>query len=146
MNTFLFSWNPVKFSWPELAAQCAEVKSGERVIEDWSCASHKKVRPGDRAFISLVGSKKRGIFASGHVASEPFIDHNMHGKLSTRVLIEFDVLLNPDHEAILPLALLQQEGRTAKQLWTPQASGILIKPDIAGELEGLWHDFLVTRG
>ncbi|MES2689385.1 MAG: HNH endonuclease, partial [Bacteroidota bacterium] len=79
------------------------------------------------------------------VASEPFIDHNMHGRLSTRVLIGFDVLLNPHDEGILPLALLQQGARTAKQLWTPQASGILIKPGIAGELEGLWHDFLTTE-
>lgn len=145
LNAFLFSWNPVKFSWPELAEQCAEVKAGERVIEDWSCASHKKVRPGDRAFVSLVGSKKRGIFASGYVASEPFTGHNMHGRQAMRVLIEFDVLLDPDTELILSLDVLQQGSRTAKQLWTPQASGILIKPEIASELEGIWHDFLIAK-
>lgn len=143
MNTFLFSWNPVKFRWPELAEQSAQVRSGEKVIEDWSCASHKKIRVGDRAFVSLVGSKTRGIFASGFVVSEPFPGTSRHGKPNYRVLIEFDVLLDPDRQPILTLDLLQR-GRTAKQLWTPQASGIVIRPEVANELEGLWHDFLVN--
>lgn len=115
------------------------------MIEDWSCASHKKVRVGDRAFVSVVGNGPRGIFASGYVASEPFTDHNMHGRLSTRVLIGFDVLLNPYEEEILALDLLKA-GYTARQLWTPQASGISIKDEAAGELELLWQDFLNNRG
>lgn len=144
MNAFLFSWNPIKFEWPELAAQSALVKAGAQVIEDWSCASHKKVRQGDRAFISIVGNGPRGIFASGYIASEPFIDYNMHGRLSQRVLIGFDVLLDVYSEDILTLDLLKT-GNTAKQLWTPQASGISIKADVAEELELLWKDFLRGR-
>lgn len=145
MSTFLFSWNPIKFEWPEIAGQAALVKAGEKVIEDWSCASYKKVRPGDRAFISVVGSGPRGIFASGYIASEPFIDLNMHGKLSQRVLIGFDVLLNPYAEPVLSLDLLKT-GRMAKQLWTPQASGISVKEDAAEELEEMWREFLRGKG
>src|SRR6187402_3597298 len=94
INTFLFAWNPVKFEWPEIGEQSALLRSGEKVIESWSCASHKKIKKGDRAFVSIVGSGQRGIFASGFVVSEPFIGKNRRGRDAYRVLIDFDVLLD----------------------------------------------------
>jgi hypothetical protein len=143
-NTFLFCWNPIKFSWPEIGEQSDLVRSGGKVQESWTCASHKKVKPGDRAFFSIVGVKERGIFASGTVSSEPFIGKNRKGNDAYRVMVEFDVLLDPSHEPILTLEILNI-GRMEKQLWTPQASGIIIKPELLEELELLWEDFLSTR-
>jgi 5-methylcytosine-specific restriction protein A len=144
LNTFLFAWNPVKYPWPEIGEQCEHLRAGEKVIEDWSCASHKKIRPGDRAFLVLVGAEPRGIFGSGYVASEPFIGKDHRGNMKNRVLIDFDVLLDPNTETILTLDLLNM-GKMAKQVWAPQASGIVIKPEITGELEALWEDFLRTK-
>ncbi|MES2133580.1 MAG: hypothetical protein V4506_14625 [Bacteroidota bacterium] len=141
INTFLFAWNPIKFAWPEIKDLSEQLKRGKKVTEDWSCASHKKIKKGDRAFLSLVGVEPRGIFASGYVASEPFIGKNKRGKENYRVLIEFDVLLNPDKETILTLDIIKI-GKLEKQQWTPQASGISIKPEITEELEALWQDFL----
>jgi len=143
INTFLFAWNPVKFEWPEIAEQSQLLRSGGKVVEDWSCASHKKVKKGDRAFISLVGVGTRGIFASGYIVSEPFIGRNKKGKENYRVLIDLDVLLNPNAEPILTLDLLAI-GKLGKQLWTPQASGISIRPELTEELEALWEDFQNT--
>jgi len=142
-NTFLFGWNPVKYEWREINECIHALRKGESVKEDWSCAS-KKVKPGDRAFLSVLGVEPRGIFASGYVASELFLGKNHRGNMANRVMIEFDVLLNPAKESILTLDLLKI-GNLEKQLWTPQASGISIRPELVEELEALWQDFLQTR-
>jgi hypothetical protein len=141
LKTFLFAWNPVKYPWPEIGEQCQQLKAGKKIIESWSCASHKKVRPGDRAFLVLVGAEPRGIFGSGYMASEPFIGKDHRGNMKHRILIDFDVLLDPKKETILTLSLLSI-GKMARQVWAPQASGIIIKPEITDELEALWEDFL----
>jgi hypothetical protein len=143
-NTFLFSWNPIKFRWPEIGEQSELLRNGGKVEDSWTCASHKKVQTGDRAFFSIVGVKQRGIFASGYISSPPFIGKNRKGNDAYRVRVEFDVLLDPATEPILTLDILNI-GRMEKQLWTPQASGIAIKAELLEELEALWQDFLSTR-
>ncbi|PBQ30857.1 hypothetical protein CNR22_03395 [Sphingobacteriaceae bacterium] len=143
-NTFLFSWNPIKFSWPDIGEQSEFLRSGGKVEDSWTCASHKKIQPGDRAFVSVVGVEPRGIFASGHVSSLPFLGKNRKGTMTHRVLINFDVLLDPAKESILTLDILAL-GRLEKQVWTPQASGISIKKEFVEELELLWQDFLLSK-
>jgi hypothetical protein len=143
MNTYLFAWNPVKYEWHGIDECIEALKRGESVKEDWSCAS-KKVKPGDRAFLSVVGAEPRGIFASGYVASDLFLGKNHRGHMANRVMIAFDVLLNPAKESILTLDILNI-GNLEKQLWTPQASGISIRPGLVEELEALWQDFLQHR-
>lgn len=121
------------------------VRRGEKVIDSWTCSSHKKIRMGDRAFISVVGVKPVGIFASGYVASGPFKGLSRNHKPNYRVLIDLDVLLDPNTAKILTLDILNMSSKMAKQLWTPQGSGITINPEITEELEGLWGDFLETE-
>ena len=117
------------------------LKSGKSVSETWTCVSHKKVKPGDRAFFSKVGAEPRGIFASGYVTSEPFLSEGRKGKDISCVTVEFDVLLDPATAPILTLDILKI-GKLEKQLWTPQSSGIIIKPEFVEELEMVWGDFL----
>ena len=141
MNTFLFAWNPVKWPWPEIGESVALLNSGKKVSEMWNCVSHKKVKPGDRAFFSKVGSEPRGIFASGYITSEPFLSKGRKGKDIFCVTIDFDILLDPETTPILTLDILNI-GKLEKQLWTPQSSGITIKTEFAEELEMVWKDFL----
>jgi 5-methylcytosine-specific restriction protein A len=141
MNTFLFAWNPIKWPWPEISESIALLKTGKKVSERWTCVSHKKIKPGDRAFISKVGAEPRGIFASGYISSEPFLSKGRKGKDVFCVNIDFDVLLDPDTMPILTLDILNV-GKLEKQLWTPQSSGITIKEEFAEELELVWEDFL----
>ncbi|MEO5645187.1 MAG: hypothetical protein ABIQ40_18060 [Bacteroidia bacterium] len=141
MNTFLFAWNPVKWPWPEISEHVALLKASHTVTERWTCASHKKIKNGDRAFFSKVGAEPRGIFASGFVTSDPFLSKGRKGKEIHFVMTRFDVLLDPDVTPILTLDILNI-GRLEKQLWTPQSSGISIKQEFSEELELLWKDFL----
>jgi len=143
--TYLFAWNPDKWEWTNLDEQIEDLKAGRKVIEEWSCTSHKRIRVGDRAFLTLVGSKGRGIVGSGYIASEPFLSKHWGGKekFIHNVMIEFDALLNPFREPYLTLELLKM-GPLEKQHWTPQTSGISIKPDLVEELEAVWKDFIST--
>lgn len=145
-HTYLFAWNPAKWPWPTLEQDIEQLEISGRLTDRWTCRSHKKVKPGDRAFLVKVGAAPRGIFASGYVASEPFLSgyQSDPGKNIHRVLIDFEVLLNPDKDPILTLDILRS-GALTQQEWTPQSSGISVRDDITGELEAVWFDFLTTQ-
>ena len=152
-NAYLFVWNPNKWSqWtdpnnePYIEKNIEELKNTGKVTLMWSCRSYKSIRPGDRAFLVRVGSTPRGIFGSGKVVSEPFLSQHWSGedKDVPRVLIEFDVLLNPDKDSILKLDNLEK-GNLSKQTWTPQSSGISIRQEVIDELEEEWFEFLRTQ-
>jgi hypothetical protein len=140
MKAYLFAWNPVKFRWEDIDDDIQKLAANGKLEEDWSVASHKTIRPGDRAYIVRVGTEPKGIFASGIISSEPFLA-SRKGRIYYRIHITLDVLLNPDKQPILILDILKT-GNLAVQTWTPQASGISIRPEIADELEGVWQDFL----
>jgi hypothetical protein len=140
MKAYLFGWNPIKFRWDDLDDDIAKLQAGHKLEEDWSVASHKTIQRGDRAYIVRVGVEPKGIFASGIISSKPFLALRK-GRTYHRIVIEFDVLLNPDKQPILTLDILKT-GNLATQTWTPQASGISIRPELVDDLEGVWQDFL----
>jgi 5-methylcytosine-specific restriction protein A len=152
-NTYLFVWNPDKWSqWTNpnyesnIEKNIEELKNTGKVTLKWTCTSHKSIRPGDRAFLVRVGSNPTGIFASGKIVSNPFLSPHWsgEGKGVPRVLIEFDVLLNPEKDTILPLETLNK-GILSKQTWTPRSSGVAIKREVVDELEKVWFDFLGSQ-
>jgi 5-methylcytosine-specific restriction protein A len=146
VSAFLFAWNPNKWNWTTLDQIIEQLENSGKVTERWSCVSHKTIKPGDRAFLVRLGSEPRGIMAAGYVASEPFLSRHWGGedKDVYRVLIDFEVLLNPATEPILTLDILKT-GNLEKQQWTPQSSGISIKAELIDELESVWFDFLTSQ-
>lgn len=143
MKAYLFGWNPIKFEWADIDEDIKNLAATGKYEDNWSVASHKTIQPGDRAYIVRVGVEPKGIFASGIISSAPYLAFRK-GRHYYRINISFDVLLNPDKEPILTLAILKT-GNLAAQTWTPQASGISIRPELVDELEGVWLDFLGTR-
>lgn len=146
VNTFLFAWNPNKWNWTTLDQSIEQIENSGKVTERWSCLSHKTIKPGDRAFLVRLGSEPRGIIAAGYVISKPFLSKHWsdEDKDIYRVLIDFEVLLNPEKEPILTLDILKI-GNLGIQEWTPQSSGISIKPELVEELETVWFNFLTTQ-
>jgi hypothetical protein len=140
MKAYLFGWNPVKWAWDNIDEDIQKLSAAGGLEETWSVASHKTIQPGDRAYIVRLGLEPKGIFASGIVSSAPFLALR-NGRTYYRVVITLDVLLNPDKQPILTLDILKT-GNLAIQTWTPQGSGISIKPELIDELEGVWQDFL----
>jgi hypothetical protein len=140
MKAYLFGWNPLKFAWEDIDKDIRKLKLTGKLTDNWSVASHKTIKPGDRAYIVRLGLEPKGIFASGYIASEPYLA-SRKGRIYHRIDIALDVLLNPDEERILGFDILKT-GDLALQTWAPQASGISIKPQLVDELEGVWQDFL----
>jgi len=140
MKAYLFGWNPTKFKWADLDDDIATLAKTGKLEDNWSVVSHKTIQPGDRAYIMRLGVEPKGIFASGYIASEPYLA-SRKGRIYHRITISVDVLLNPDKQPILTLDILKT-GNLAAQTWTPQASGISIRPELIDELEGVWLDFL----
>ncbi|MFA6088126.1 hypothetical protein [Mucilaginibacter sp.] len=143
MKAFLFGWNPIKFKWENIDGDIKRLKATGELVDNWSVASHKTIKPGDRAYIVRLGLEPKGIFASGFVSSEPYVAFRK-GRHYYRIDISFDILLNPDKEPILTFDILKT-GNLAEQTWAPQASGISIRPQLADELEGVWQDFLTSK-
>jgi len=139
-KAYLFGWNPAKWSWPDLDDDIKKLKASGKLEDNWSVISHKSIRPGDRAYLVRLGVEPKGIFGSGIIASDAYPAFR-NGRHYYRISIAVDVLLNPITENILSLDTLKT-GNLAAQNWTPQASGISIKPQLVDELEGVWLSFL----
>ena len=146
MKTFLFAWNPKKWDWTTLEQDIEEIENAGKTTKMWSVVSHKKIQPGDRAFLMRLGQEPKGIMAAGFVCSPPFLSKHWSGedKLVNRVMIEFEVILNSNSEPLLGLDFLNT-GNLVKGNWTPQASGTEINSEIANELETVWFRFLTTQ-
>lgn len=140
MKAYLFGWNPIKFPWENLPQDKLKLKQTGALEDNWSVASHKTIEVGDRAYIVRVGVEPKGIFASGYICTKPYHAFR-NGRSYFRIGIAMDVLLDPISEQILSIEILKT-GNLATQTWTPQASGISIKPELVDELEGVWLDFL----
>ena len=140
MKAYLFGWNPLKWPWKDLDKDIKKLAETGHLEDNWSVISHKSIKPGDRAYIVKVGVEPKGIFASGTIAAEAYRAFRSGGHYY-RITVALDVLLNPDKQPILTLDILKT-GNLAAQNWTPQASGISIRPELVDELEGVWQDFL----
>jgi 5-methylcytosine-specific restriction protein A len=135
MNTFLFAWNPKKWPWKHLEENFEELKTTGITKQMWSCRSHRTVRVGDRAFLIRLGGKDNGIIGAGYIVTEPFLAKHWDGsgRLTERVMIDFEDLVNRNEKPIISIDELKLEF--FNQHWSTQASGIIIKNEVADKLE-----------
>jgi hypothetical protein len=146
LNTYLLTWNPAKWPWPELAECIRAIKATGRYRERWSCGRNRKIVEGDRLFLLRQGLEPRGIVGSGWAVSEVFDDWHWDeakraaGQRVWCIEMEFDVLLNAEREPILPRARLN-DGILGQMYWDSQSSGILIPAEVARQLEVVWARF-----
>lgn len=145
MKAYLFTWNPKKWPWKDLATRANESAAGKIVHEPWSCsANFKRIKEGDRAFLVKLGNKgPNGIIASGWVKSAP--ESGLHwdpkkaalGKETFYAECEWERLLNPVVDEPLLLSELKT-GKLGSMHWTPQSSGVQISDEIIDDLEAKW--------
>ena len=147
MKTYLFTMNPTRWYWDDLDHTIDVIAQTGSVAQSWSAASHKKIQPGDRAFLMRLGVEPKGIIGAGFVTSYPYLAPPCSGenKLRYRVKIDFEVLLNPDKEPLLSLDLIKLGG-LENYNWSPRSSGVEIPQRYVDELEALWNEFLKMRG
>jgi 5-methylcytosine-specific restriction enzyme A len=146
MTTYLLTWNPSKWPWPELPDCIQEIKATGHYLERWSCGRNHKIVEGDRLFLLRQGLEPRGIVGAGRAVTIVFDDWHWDdakrasGQRALYIDVEFEVLLDADREPILPRAQLN-EGVLGQMYWDSQSSGILIPAEVAQQLEMVWMQF-----
>lgn len=141
VNTFLLTWNPVYGGLDEstIRRNVELTAQGKRAPGRWNTGgTTRKIQPGDRVFLLVLGSGDHGIFASGFVTSEVYkeVHWNDPRKLANYVDLEWDEFLEPADA--LPGDVLQTVF-TANR-WRPRSSGTQIVQGRENELEHMWSE------
>ena len=140
-KVWLITWNKDNWRWDGFAEKCEGTKAGQTYVESWACSSTKP-KIGDEVFLIKLGQHPKGLIGHGTVARELYEkDHfdtakAFEGKKERAIDVEFDRLINYEKEKFVG----QEElNRTCSaQLWSPQSSGIEIKPEVLPTLNALW--------
>ncbi|GEM_PF-229671 len=141
-RAWLLTWNPDLWRWNIFDQLAALTKDGQTVEEKWSCANtHPAI--GDTVYLMKIGSKPRGIIASGTVTHESFEDAHWdeakraNGLTVNRIGVKFERILDYHTEPYLSQETLKEEFPL--QQWSPQASGIEIRQEYMEKLSELWN-------
>ena len=141
-RVWLISWNKNNWEWPMFEQKCQATKVGRTFIESWACANSNP-QIGDEVFLIKLGDQPRGII--GHGTVERAIYEKDHynaakaaeGKKEKAIDVRFDRLIDYTEDNFIP-----QDELNAKcegQLWSPQSSGIEIKPSVVPTLKKMWE-------
>jgi 5-methylcytosine-specific restriction protein B len=140
--TYLISWNPMRWEWPSFAKDREVTIAGRTVTHRWRTSS-KKPKVDDRVYLLRTGQEPRGVIARGRVAKAVYPDahwdeakaHN--GETTDFIDVEFEDIRDSAMDAFVPVELLA--SKIAGQDWSPQSSGIVIKPAGVRALDRLWE-------
>jgi hypothetical protein len=140
---WLLAWNPKNFEWQELPELIEQIERDENPVVRWSCAS-SKVTLGDEAWLVRLGTGRAVIMGHGTVVKEAYEaahwdeEKQAAGETAHYVDVEFDDLRDPDGESSVDVNVIHAKDGDRQQ-WTPQQSGIAIKPGSAAALAALWN-------
>ena len=141
--SYLISWNPTRWDWQTFTEDRAATIEDRTVTHRWRTSS-KKPKVNDRVYLLRTGLEPRGIIARGKVVKPPYIDAHwdeakaQSGKTTYFIDVEFEDIRDPAQDAFVPVDLLA--SKIAGQDWSPQSSGIVIKPRAVRALDRLWED------
>lgn len=144
MTTYLLTWNPNRWTWPDLTRAVYRVREEGSALRRWSCGNTRKIAVDDRVFLLRQGVEPRGIIASGTVIEPPYEDLHWDvtgSKPALYVDVKFDALLDPESDDILPRELLG-EPPFSDMHWNAQSSGTTIPVNVARALEEVWSELL----
>lgn len=144
MATYLLKWNPKEWSWDNLESDIATIRRTGYQDFDWTCGKTKKIKPGDRAFLSRTSVPPCGVVGSGYFTGTPFLcPHSDKSRPKAKMLrapVRIDYLLNPGCEQILPIERLDKADLVDGP-WHTQGGGHTIPSGTANRLETVWKEF-----
>ncbi|TVQ28519.1 MAG: hypothetical protein EA370_16460 [Wenzhouxiangella sp.] len=141
-RTWLIAWNPKNWEWENFQNDRLRVANGESVTLRWSSAS-AQLNEGDTFYLVRLGQEPRGLIARGNIASETYEDAHYDPDRAARgdktrfVDVTLTDLRDPTVDPFIGMADLQSET-TDNQRWSPQSSGIEVKPRSAKLVGTLW--------
>lgn len=143
MGAYLTTWNPNHWPWTNLAENAQQTRDGGPVSEAWSCGVRKHIEPRSRLFLLKQSVEPKGIMASGHSTSGVYEGEHWDSRLARQgrtalyVGADWEIILDPAVEALLPVAAFQTSDLPAVH-WNTQSSGIAIRDVVADRMEVLW--------
>jgi len=139
--TYLFSFNPVYWNWPEIAGDIRKLARRGHFDTDWSCGRHRNIDPGSRAFLVRVGVPPKGIFGSGVTLIPPKArPHWVEEKAAAGITSNYTTL-RLEHLFPLPLITFDElmEPPFRRFRWGVRSSGTYLPETIADALEVMWE-------
>ena len=142
-RVWLLTWNRNNWPWNNYAACCVNTKDGNSFTDSWACVSSKP-QIGDEIYLLKLGEEPRGIIGHGKVVREQYEKEHYNPEKAAQGIkhkaidVEFDRLLDYSHEKIISQAELLD--KCSAQHWSPQGSGIEIKPEVVPTLRSLWKE------
>ncbi|WP_224963847.1 protein NO VEIN domain-containing protein [Acinetobacter guillouiae] len=134
MATYLFLWNPKKWSWTSIDTQIKRLEAGDVVKERWSTGNRKKgINDGDRFLMMKLGEEPKGIIGYGtfdNLRQELHWDSEKakQGETTAHVDLNFEFL---NSHPLIEEKELNKRFDSAVSTWTPGSSGNLIPDDVA---------------
>jgi len=138
INTWLLAWNPKSYDWEneeepfDYNTILSNIKIQGANLCVWRCMT-KQIKVGDRIFIIRLGQNPKGIMATGYAIT----DANVNEYKERAVDICITGFLDYHTEPLISQDLLKE--KFPDQQWSPQGSGISIKPDAAKWLIEEWN-------
>ena len=135
MSTYLYIWNPDRWTWSDQQDAIYRVNNSKQYDMYWSCGNTKKIEIGDTFLLMRLGVEPKGIIGCGYISSKPYLlphwDKSKadEGKTTLRTDLLFKAL---SEEPIISLSYLQD--KFPSYTWTPQAGGLQVPDEIAAEL------------
>ena len=145
-RVWLLAWNKDNWFWDHYSDKCVKTQKGQTVMESWSCLNTNP-KLGDEVFMIKLGEQPRCLIGHGHVIRESYENEHYgdvkssEGKKIHYIDVEFDRLLDYEKEECVSQDELN--AKCSAQHWSPQSSGIEIKPEVLPALYTLWD--AVTR-
>ena len=139
---YLFTWK-MGGRWPHesLRGFVDKFQSEDIAEEEWTCAAHRQVRVGDRAYLFKQGKPSRGIFGRGRVASSPYPKQtDPPEKSQWLVNLRFDKnqgdqLCDPEERFLVTWE--QMSGLARRSQWEHEAAGIRLDSKAARALDDI---------
>ena len=147
-KAWLLTWNKDNWFWKNYEKVCEDTKDGKHHVERWACAN-KNPQIGDEVFLMKLGEKPRGIIGHGKVIRPQYITNHYdpskaeEGKTEKVIDVEFDRILDYEKDNIIKQEVIMSMCGT--QHWSPQNSGIEIKPEALTVLQELWKREMYQR-
>jgi hypothetical protein len=144
-HDFLFTWKSEHWPHDDLRKLVEAFRSNGTAEELWTCATFRKIHPGDRAYLLKQG-KPIGIFGRGTIVDEPKPKSKpIPGRGRWEVLIRFeasrgDVLWDPKDKFLVDGSQLPP---ARKDLWKTRNSGIPLEPKTARGIDSMILDSIL---
>ena len=137
-NDFLFTWKPERdrLSYQELRALIDDFEAGRDVSENWTCASYRSIKKGDRAYVLKQGKGPCGIFAvaivDGPAEKWPKVKR---GRGKHYAPLKFKILLDPTKRMLVTKDELLRRNIAPAHRWDTEPSGVKLEPAAARAID-----------